>query len=76
LIDNKIKIDLLLSENNIIGHTYIDEDILKNKEEIILNESSLSNINDMVIDYINKSEFENKEQILKEFKNIIELNKK
>ena len=30
----------------------------------------------MVIDYINKSEFDNKEQILKEFKNIIELNKK
>lgn len=74
--DNKIKIDLLLSENNVIGYTYIDDEILKDKEEIILNDSTLSNINEMVIDYINKSEFDNKEQILKEFKNIIELNKK
>jgi len=75
LIDNKLKIEMLLSENDFINVTYSDDEVLKDKEEIILSNSSLS-LNEMVVDYINKSESENKDRILKEFKTIIELNKK
>jgi len=75
-IDNKLKIEMLISEHDISNIIYLDDDILKDKEEIInLNESSLS-LNEMVIDYINQSPSENKKRILQEFKNIIELNKK
>lgn len=75
LIDNKLKIEMLLSENDFINVTYSDDDILKDKEEIILSDSSLT-LNEMVVDFINKSESENKDRILKEFKTIVELNKK
>ena len=76
LIDNKIKIDMLISENDIINITYTDDEILKDKEDILeLNEKSLS-LNDMIIDYINKIDSINKNKVLDEFKNIIDLNKK
>lgn len=75
LIDNKLKIEMLLSENDFVNVTYSDDDILKDKKDIILSDSSLS-LNEMVVDFINKSESENKDRILKEFKTIVELNKK
>ena len=76
LIDNKLKIEMLISEHDIVNVSYIDNEILKDKEDILdLNESSLS-LNEMVIDYINQSPSENKKRILQEFKNIVELNKK
>lgn len=76
ILDNKLKIDMLISEYDIKNISYIDDDIIKDKEDILdLNESSLS-INDMIVNYIINSDFENKDTILKEFKNLIELNKK
>ena len=76
LVDNKLKIEMLISEHDIANVSYIDNEILKDKEDILeLNESSLS-LNEMVIDYINQSPSENKTRILQEFKNIVELNKK
>ena len=52
------------------------DEILKDKEDILeLNEKSLS-LNDMIIDYINKIYSINKNKVLDEFKNIIDLNKK
>ncbi len=76
LIDNKLKIEMLIAENNIMNITYSDDEILKDKEDILeLDNSSLS-LNEMVIDYINQSPSENKNRMLNEFKNIVELNKK
>lgn len=76
LIDNKLRIDMLISENDIINISYSDDEIIKDKEDILeLNETSLS-LNEMVVDYINKSDSINKNKIIEEFKNIIELNKK
>ena len=67
---------MLISENDIMNISYSDDEIIKDKEDILeLNESSLS-LNEMVIDYINKSDSTNKNKILEEFKTIIELNKK
>lgn len=76
LIDNKLKIEMLITEYNPVNITYSDDEIIKDREDILeLNETSLS-LNEMVIDYINQSPSENKDRILKEFKNIVELNKK
>lgn len=76
LIDNKLKIEMLIAEHDIVNITYSDDEILKDKEDILeLGESSLS-LKEMVIDYINQSPSENKKRMLKEFDNIIELNKK
>lgn len=75
LIDNKLKIEMLISEHDISNVKYSDDDIIKDKEDILLNESSLT-LKEMVIDYINQSPSENKERVLEEFKNIVELNKK
>lgn len=76
LIDNKLKIEMLITEHNIENITYSDDEIIKDREDILeLNETSLS-LNEMVIDYINQSPSENKTRILQEFKNIVELNKK
>jgi len=67
---------MLISENDIVNITYSDDEIIKNKEEILeLNENSLS-LNEMIVDYINKSDSINKNKVIEEFKNIIELNKK
>ena len=76
LIDNKLKIEMLISEHDIVNVTYNDDEILKDKEDIMeLSENSLS-LKEMVIDYINQSPSENKNRILKEFNKIVELNKK
>jgi hypothetical protein len=76
LVDNKLKIEMIMSEFDIINVTYSDDDNIKDKIDILeLNENSLS-LNEMIVDYINQSQSENKEQILKEFKMIVELNKK
>jgi calcineurin-like phosphoesterase family protein len=76
LVDNKLKIEMLLSEYEPINVTYTDDEILKDREDVLdLNETSLS-LNEMVIDYINQSPSENKTRILQEFNNIIALNKK
>jgi len=76
LIDNKIKIDLLIGENEIVNISYSDDEIIKDKEDILeLNENSLS-LNEMIVDYINKTDSNNKDKILEEFNKIIELNKK
>ena len=67
---------MIISEYNITSITYSDDEIMKDREEVLeLNETSLS-LNEMVIDYINQSPSENKTRILQEFKNIVELNKK
>jgi len=76
LIDNKLKVEMLINEHDITSINYSDDEILKDKEDLInLNESSLS-LNEMVIDYINQSPLENKKRILQEFNNIVELNRK
>lgn len=76
LINNKIKIEMMISEYDIKNISYSDDEIIKDKEDILyLSESSLS-LNEMIVDYINKSEIDNKDKVLKEFKNLIELNKK
>jgi hypothetical protein len=76
LVDNKLKIEMLIAEYDIVNITYSDDEILKDKEDILeLNENSLS-LNEMVIDYINQSPSENKNKMLKEFNNIVELNRK
>lgn len=76
LIDNKLKIEMLLNQYDINNVTYSDDEIVKDREDILeLNEHSLS-LNEMVEDYINKLESDNKDILLKEFKKIIELNKK
>jgi len=76
LVDNKLKIEMMITEHEIVNITYSDDEIMKDKEEILeLNSSSLS-LNEMVIDYINQSPSENKTRVLQEFKNIVELNKK
>ena len=75
LNDNKLKIEMLISEYDISNITYSDDEILKYKENILLDESSLT-LKEMIIDYINQSPSENKERILEEFKNIFKLNKK
>jgi hypothetical protein len=67
---------MLISSHEIVSINYSDDEILKDKENLInLNESSLS-LNKMVIDYINQSPSENKKKILEEFKTIVELSKK
>lgn len=76
LIDNKLKIEMLITEYDPVNITYSDDEIIKDREDILeLNETSLS-LNEMVVDYINQSPSKNKDRILKEFKNIVELNKK
>lgn len=76
LVDNKLKIEMLISEHDIVNITYSDDEIIKDKEDILeLGETSLS-LKEMVIDYINQSPSENKNEILKEFNKIVELNKK
>jgi len=76
LIDNKLRIDMLISENDIVNISYSDDEIIKDKEDILeLNETSLS-LNEMIVDYINNSDSINKNKIIEEFKNIIDLNKK
>ena len=76
LVDNKLKIEMLIGEYDITSINYSDDEILKDKEDILdLSETSLS-LNEMVIDYINQSPSENKKRILQEFKTIVELNKK
>ena len=76
LVDNKLKIEMMIAEHEIVNITYSDDEIIKDKEDVLeLNESSLS-LNEMVIDYINQSPSENKTRVLQEFKNIVELNKK
>lgn len=76
LIDNKLKIEMLISEHDLVNITYSDDEILKDREDVLeLNQSSLS-LNEMVIDYINQSPSENKTRILQEFTNIVALNKK
>lgn len=75
LSDNKLKIEMLISSNDIINVTYSDDELIKDKEEIALSESSLT-LNDMVVDYINKISSSNKEKMIAEFKTLVELNKK
>jgi hypothetical protein len=75
-IDNKLKLEMLMTDYNISNINYIDDDIIKDKEDIIeLEESSLT-LKDMVVDYIEKSDYADKNKILKKFENILELNKK
>jgi hypothetical protein len=75
LIDNKLKIEMLINEYNIKNIKYIDDDIIKDKNTLELNQSNLS-LNEMVVDYINQSDSQNKKKLLEEFKNIVELNNK
>jgi hypothetical protein len=76
LVDNKLKIEMLIAEHDIVNINYSDDEISKDKVDVLeLNESSLS-LNEMVIDYINQSPSENKKKMLKEFSSIVELNRK
>jgi hypothetical protein len=75
LVDNKLKIEMMIAEHDIVNINYSDDEISKDKDVLELNESSLS-LNEMVIDYINQSPSENKKKMLKEFSSIVELNRK
>jgi hypothetical protein len=76
LIDNKLTVEILISKHNIINITYSDDEIMKDKEDILELKSDSLSLKEMVIDYINQSPSDYKEIILKEFKNIVELNRK
>lgn len=73
-IDNKLKIEMLLSENDFINVTYIDDELNKEKDDIIELDGESISLNDMIEDYIKKTEHNNKEKILEEFKKIAKLN--
>jgi len=74
LLDNKLKIEMIINQYDIISITYSDDEILKDKEEILELKSNSLSLNEMIVDYINQSESKNKQKILEEFKNIVELN--
>ena len=64
---------MLLSENEFTNISYIDDDINNDRDLIQLDGSSVS-LKEMIIEYIEKSEINNKNEILKEFKKITQLN--
>lgn len=69
--DNKLKIEMLLSENDFLNVNYIDDEL--NRDTIELDGESVS-LTEMIEEYIKKSEMDNKEKILEEFKKIAKLN--
>jgi len=71
--DNKLKIEMLLSENDFTNITYIDDEIEKNRNIIQLDGKSVS-LKEMITEYIQKSDIDNKDKILKEFEKITKLN--
>jgi hypothetical protein len=69
--DNKLKIEMLLSENDFLNVNYIDDEL--NRDTIELDGESVS-LTEMIEEYIKKSEMSNKEKLLEEFKKIAKLN--
>ena len=65
--DSKMKVNAFLDKTSLYSLTFSDDEILKDKEDIInLNQNSLS-LNEMVVDFIEKSEIPHKEEVLKAF---------
>jgi hypothetical protein len=71
--DNKLKIDMLLAENEFVNISYTDDEISKDRDLIQLDGESVSLI-DMINEYIEKSTSTNKEKLIKEFEKITKLN--
>lgn len=69
---SKIKIDMLLAENEFNNITYTDDDIIKDRDLIQLDNKTIS-LKEMVVEYIEKSNIDNKEEVLKEFEKIIKI---
>ena len=71
--DNKLKIDMLLSENDFTKVSYTDDEIKKDRDLIQLDGESVS-LKEMITEYIEKSDVDNKKKLLEEFKKIAKLN--
>lgn len=71
--DNKLKIEMLLSENDFKNVSYTDDDIKRDRDLIQLDGESIS-LKDMISEYIQKSEIDNKDKLLEEFEKITKLN--
>ena len=71
--DNKLKIEMLLSENDFKNISYTDDDIKRDRDLIQLDGESVS-LKEMISEYILKSEVDNKDKLLEEFKKITKLN--
>lgn len=67
-VDSKLKIEMLLSENEFLNINYIDDEI-QDSDIIELNGESVSLVN-MIEEYIKKSELDDKERLLEEFQKI------
>lgn len=72
-VDNKLKIEMLLSENDFSNISYIDDDIKRDRDLIQLDGDSVS-LKEMIFEYIQKSEIDNKDRLLQEFEKITKLN--
>lgn len=71
-VDNKLKIEMLLSENDFINVSYTDDDIKRDRDLIQLDGETVS-LKEMIEEYIDKSEMDNKDKLLKEFEKIVNL---
>ena len=71
--DNKLKIEMMLSENDFTNVSYTDDEIKKARDLIQLDGESVS-LKDMITEYIEKSDVDNKEKLLIEFQKITKLN--
>jgi len=72
-VDNKLKIEMLLSENDFKNVSYTDDDIKRDRDLIQLDGESVS-LKEMISEYIQKSEIDNKDRLLQEFEKITKLN--
>lgn len=72
LIDNKLKIDMLLSNGDFMGISYIEDDIDEHDDVIKIDGENVL-LKDMVKDFIVKSDMENKVELLNEFEKIIKI---
>jgi len=74
--DNKIKVDAFIDKSSLYALTFSDDEILKDKEDIVnLNQNSLS-LNEMIENYIENLESPNKTELLTAFNKIKNLSKK
>jgi len=71
--DNKLKLEMLLSENDFQHISYTDDDIKKDRDLIQLDGESVS-LKEMISEYILKSGIDNKDKLLEEFQKISKLN--
>jgi len=71
--DNKLKIEMLLSENDFKNVSYTDDEIKRDRDLIQLDGESVS-LKEMISEYIQKSEIDNRDKLLEEFEKITKLN--